>query len=213
MMECSAVLFDLDGVLIDSTPCVTRVWHAWAVERGLDPDYVVHVAHGRRSIETIQLVAPHLDAEAENVNVEQRELADTEGLTVFPGAAELLHSLPQGRWTIVTSGTRPLATLRLNVAGLPVPERMVTADDVTQGKPDPEPYRKGAELLGFLPVACVVVEDAPSGLKAARAAGCRSFAVPTTYRTEELGEATVLLESLNQLRAKAYNQSGILLTW
>jgi sugar-phosphatase len=213
IMRCKGVLFDLDGVLIDSTPCVTRVWRDWAVEHDLDPDHVVHVAHGRRSIETIALVAPQLDAEAENIEVERRELADTEGLTVFPGAPELLRSLPNGKWTIVTSGTRPLATLRLQVAGLPVPERMVTADDVTQGKPNPEPYHKGAEKLGFKPEDCVVVEDAPSGLKAAKAAGCRSFGVPTTYRREELGEATVILDSISQLRVNLISEGTIELHW
>jgi sugar-phosphatase len=158
-------------------------------------------------------VAPNLDAAAENIEVENRELADTEGLTVFPGALDLLRSLPQGKWTIVTSGTRPLATLRLQVGGLPVPERMVTADDVSKGKPNPEPYLKGAEILGLRAEDCVVIEDAPSGLKAANAAGCRSFGVPTTYRPEELGDATVLLNSLSQLRAKFDKNGLILLEW
>jgi mannitol-1-/sugar-/sorbitol-6-phosphatase len=212
-MECSGVLFDLDGVLIDSTPCVTRVWRQWAVEKGLDPDHVVHVAHGRRSVETIALVAPELDAEAENLEVERRELADTAGLTVFPGAPELLRSLPKGKWTIVTSGTRPLATLRLQVAGLPVPERMVTADDVIHGKPNPEPYLKGAEMLGLGPEACVVLEDAPSGLKAAKAAGCRSFGIPTTYPREELTDATVILDSLRQLKVELSENGAIMLHW
>jgi mannitol-1-/sugar-/sorbitol-6-phosphatase len=213
MMQCSGVLFDLDGVLIDSTPCVSRVWRQWAMEKGLDPDRVVHVAHGRRSVETIALVAPALDAEAENLEVERRELADTEGLTVFPGALELLRALPLGMWTIVTSGTRPLATLRLQVAGLPLPERMVTADDVTQGKPHPQPYLKGAEIPGLNPVDCVVLEDAPSGLKAARAAGCRSFGIPTTYRRDELVDATVILESLQQLSVRKDENPAILLEW
>jgi mannitol-1-/sugar-/sorbitol-6-phosphatase len=213
MMQCSGVLFDLDGVLIDSTPCVSRVWRQWAMEKGLDPDRVVHVAHGRRSVETIALVAPALDAEAENLEVERRELADTEGLTVFPGALELLCALPLGKWTIVTSGTRPLATLRLQVAGLPLPERMVTADDVTQGKPHPQPYLKGAEILGLNPVDCIVLEDAPSGLKAARAAGCRSFGIPTTYRRDELVDATVILESLQQLSVRKDENPAILLEW
>lgn len=213
MMDCAGVLFDLDGVLIDSTPCVTRVWQAWALEHGLDPAHVVHVAHGRRSVETIALVAPNLDGEAENVEVERRELADTEGLTVFPGAERLLSSLPQGRWTIVTSGTRPLATLRLQVGGLPVPDRMVTADDVTLGKPNPEPYLKGAELLGLRAEDCVVIEDSPSGLKAAKVAGCRSFGIPTTYLREELGEATVVIERLDQLRASRLPEGNIRLEW
>jgi mannitol-1-/sugar-/sorbitol-6-phosphatase len=213
MMECSGVLFDLDGVLVDSTPCVTRVWYKWAEERGLDPEHVVHVAHGRRTVETVATVAPELDANAEAAEVERRELADTEGLTVFPGAGELLRSLPQGRWTIVTSGTRPLATLRLQVGGLPVPDRMVTADDVTHGKPNPEPYLKGAAKLGLAPEKCVVIEDAPSGLKAAKAAGCRSFGVPTTYSPDELIDATVRLESIGQLRAITLPDGNIRLEW
>lgn len=200
-----AILFDLDGVLIDSTPCVARVWREWALEHGLNPEHVIHTAHGRRSIETIQLLAPHLDAEAENNIVEQREIEDTEGLTVFPGAADLLASLPPDRWTIVTSGTRPLAMKRLRVAGLPIPARMVTANDVVNGKPHPEPYLKGAEMLGMAPADCVVVEDSPSGLKAAAQAGMRTFGVATTYPVEELSAATVLLKALNQLRATSSN--------
>lgn len=212
-LECSGVLFDLDGVLIDSTPCVTRVWRQWAVEHHLDPDEVVHIAHGRRSIETIAKVAPQLDAETENVEVERRELEDTDGLTVFPGAAELLHSLPQGKWTIVTSGTRPLAVKRLQVGGLPVPDRMVTANDVTLGKPHPEPYLKGAGVLGIPIANCVVVEDSPSGLRAAKAAGARSFGIPTTYKVEELGDATVLLWNLRQLRATVLGDGRIRFEW
>ena len=113
-----AILFDLDGVLVDSTPCVTRVWRAWAQERGLDPEYVVHAAHGQRTIETVRKVAPNLDAQWETDLLEQQELNDTEGLRVLPGAKELLTSLPPERYVIVTSGTRRLATTRLRVSGL-----------------------------------------------------------------------------------------------
>ena len=204
-ITCRGVLFDLDGVLVDSTPCVTRVWHAWAVEHGYDPKEVVKIAHGRRAIETVQLVAPHLDSAAELKELERRELADTDGLTVIDGAAELLAALPPDRWTVVTSGTRALATKRLQVGGLAVPAKLVSADDVALGKPNPAPYLKGAELLGLSPQDCVVVEDAPSGLKAAEAAGMQSFGVPTTYPPDELREATVLLRSLAQLRVKAQN--------
>lgn len=204
-ITCRGVLFDLDGVLVDSTPCVTRVWHAWAVEHGYDPGEVVKIAHGRRAIETVQLVAPHLDSAAELKELERCELADTDGLTVIDGAAELLAALPPDRWTVVTSGTRALATKRLQVGGLAVPAKLVSADDVALGKPNPAPYLKGAELLGLSPQDCVVVEDAPSGLKAAVAAGMQSFGVPTTYPADELQEATVLLRSLAQLRASAQN--------
>jgi sugar-phosphatase len=136
--RCEAILFDLDGVLVDSTPCVTRIWAAWAREHGLDPDHVVHVAHGQRTIDTVRRVAPNLDAQAETNRIERREIDDTEGLRVLPGARELLTALPSGRYTVVTSGTRQLATRRLQVVGLPVPSRMITADDVTRGKSDPD---------------------------------------------------------------------------
>lgn len=207
-LQVRGILFDLDGVLVDSTPCVTRVWRAWAVEHGLDPDYVVHVGHGRLSIETIQTVAPGLDAEKENIEVERRELNDTEGVVVFDGVASLLRSLPPDAWTVVTSGTRPLATKRLQVAGLPIPARFVTADDVTNGKPNPEPYLKGAEYLGFPATECLVIEDAPSGIRAARTAGMKVLAVPTTYSVEELHEANGLMRSFAQLRVAAIGKDG-----
>ena len=207
-LQVSGILFDLDGVLVDSTPCVTRVWRAWAIEHGLNPDYVVHVAHGRRSIETIRTVAPNLDAEKENIEVERRELNDTEGVVVFDGAADLLRSLPANAWTVVTSGTRPLATKRLQVAGLPVPEHFVSADDVTKGKPNPEPYLKGAECLGVPAVECLVIEDAPSGIRSAHAAGSKVLAVPTTYPAEELKEADGLMRCLAQLRVAVIPGDG-----
>ncbi len=215
-LRVRGILFDLDGVLIDSTPCVTRVWRAWAVEHNFDPDYVVHVAHGRRSIETIQKVAPHLDAAKENIEVERRELNDTDGITVFPGAIDLLRSLPPNSWTVVTSGTRPLATKRMQVAGIPLPANFVSADDVTLGKPNPEPYLKGASYLGVAPQDCMVVEDAPSGIRAAHAAGMKVLAVPTTYAVEELQQADVLLRALAQVRVAVVDQDGnrhLSVTW
>jgi sugar-phosphatase len=121
LFTCQAVLFDLDGVLVDSTPCVTRVWTTWANAHGLDPVYVVHVAHGQKAIETVHKVAPQLDAEREFRSIEQMELDDTDGLRLLPGAKELLKAIPRNRYTIVTSGTRQLATKRLQTVGLPVP--------------------------------------------------------------------------------------------
>ncbi len=200
-------MFDLDGVLVDSTPCVTRVWRAWAQEQGLDTDYVVHVAHGQRTIETVRKVAPHLDAQRETDLMEQRELNDTDGLRVLPGAKDLLEALPPDRYTIVTSGTRQLATKRLQLAGLPVPTKMITADDVTRGKPDPEPYLTGAAALGFEPRACIVFEDAPSGVRSAKSGGMMAIAVTTTYRTEELSEADLIIPSLQVVRV-AIAESG-----
>jgi mannitol-1-/sugar-/sorbitol-6-phosphatase len=200
--SCKAILFDLDGVLVDSTPCVTRVWSAWAREHGLDPEYVVHIAHGQRTIETVRKVAPHLDAQQETDRIEQMEISDTEGLRVLPGAKELLATVAPERYNIVTSGTRRLATKRLQVAGLPVPVTMITADDVTRGKPDPEPYLAGARALRFGPRQCVVFEDAPSGISAAKSAGMVVVGVATTYRAEELGGADAIVPSLETVVVK-----------
>src|SRR5262249_23033957 len=153
------VLFDMDGVLIDSAPAVERVWRKWALAHHLDPDRVVAHAHGRRSVETLRAVAPHMDAERENVNVEQMEIDDKDGVTALPGAAVLLHRLPPSRLAVVTSATRPLAAARLGYAGLSIPSHMVTADDVVHGKPSPEPYLKGANVLGFSASDFLVFED------------------------------------------------------
>ena len=199
VFSCAAILFDLDGVLVDSTPCVTRIWSAWAREHGLDPDYVVHVAHGQRTIETVRTVAPELDAERETRAIEQRELNDTGGLTALPGAKQLLSQLPANRCVIVTSGTRRLAVKRLQAVGLPVPAQMVTADDVTRGKPDPEPYLAGARLLGIDPRDAVVIEDAPSGIRAGKAAGAMVIALPNTYPIQELNKADLVIRSLEQI--------------
>jgi mannitol-1-/sugar-/sorbitol-6-phosphatase len=194
--SCQAVLFDLDGVLVDSTPCVARVWSTWAQEHGLDAEYVVHVAHGRPTIATVREVAPHLDAQLETDRIEQKEINDTDGLRVLPGAKELLAKLPVERYTIVTSGTRRLATKRLQLAGLPLPVNIITADDVTRGKPDPEPYLAGARALGIEPEQCVVFEDAPSGIRSAKFAGMVAIGISTTYPAAELGEADTIAPSL-----------------
>jgi sugar-phosphatase len=179
-IHCAALLFDLDGVLIDSTPAVERVWRGWAIERGFDPDKVVASAHGRPSLTTVREYLPHADHELENREVERREIEDIAGVVPLPGALELLASLPADRWTIVTSCTRRLAEVRIKAAGLPLPKKMITSNDIIHGKPHPEPYLKGASLLGFLPADCVVVEDAPAGIRAGKAAGSRVIAFQTT---------------------------------
>ncbi len=201
IFSTKAVLFDMDGVLLNSAPAVERVWHAWALAHGLDPVRVVEQAHGRRSIETIRAVAPELDAEKENITVEQMEIDDRDGVTALPGAAELLSILPADRLTIVTSATRPLALARLGYAGLPVPARIITADDVVNGKPSPEPYLKGAALLGFAANECLVFEDTPAGIAAARAAGAQAIALHTTYPISGLREANAVVASLAAVKA------------
>ena len=197
------VLFDLDGVLIDSTAGVTRVWRDWGIRHGLDPDQTAHAAHGRRAIDTVRLLSPHLDAEAELRDLERREIDHSYDVAVFPGAVRLLSSLPPSRWAIVTSGTRDLAAHRLKVAGLPVPELMITGSDIQHGKPHPEPYQRGAALLGLPPATCIAIEDAPNGIRSALDAGMPVLAVPTTYPVDELTQATSLLPELAALHATA----------
>jgi mannitol-1-/sugar-/sorbitol-6-phosphatase len=179
-IHCAALLFDMDGVLIDSTPAVARVWHGWAVEHGFNPEEVVAHAHGRPSLTTVREYLPNADHEVENLEVERREIADLNGVMPLPGALELLASLPAERWTIVTSCTRRLAEVRLRAAGLPLPKSFITSNDITHGKPHPEPYLKGAAVLGFSPAECVVVEDAPAGVRAGKAAGARVIGFTTT---------------------------------
>jgi len=199
-LDCDAVLFDLDGVLIDSTACIARHWQQWAQRHGVDVAAILHVAHGRRTIETMQLVAPHLDVEAEASHFAAQEAVDTEGVFVNPGAGSLLNSLALDSWAIVTSGSRDVAKARLNHAGLPIPRVLITADDVIHGKPHPEPYLVAASRLGLEAEKCVVFEDSPAGLEAAHTAGMQAVALATTHRASELARAHVIAKSLRDIQ-------------
>lgn len=176
-LTCAAVLLDLDGVLVESGSTVERSWRGWAVRHGLAPDTVVRMCHGRPTAETISLVAPHLDARAEAEALEREQAADTSELSACPGAGRLLAALPAGRHAVVTSGGRALATARLRGVGLPVPETLVAAGDVPNGKPAPDGYLAAAARLGVAAADCVVVEDSRPGVLAARAAGCRVIGI------------------------------------
>ena len=169
-IQTDALLFDMDGVLIDSTPAVARVWTKWAHVHGFDPAEVVRRAQGRPSITTIRELLPDSDHHAENAKVERSEIEDLEGVVPLPGTVELLSQLPSERWAIVTSSTRP-------------------SSDVTHGKPHPEPYLKAADSLGFPSRNCIVIEDAPAGIKAGKGAGSRVIAFPTTVTVPELQRA------------------------
>ena len=193
-----AVLFDMDGTLIDSTPSVERSWVTWALEHGVDPN----VLHGNHGVPAAQIVAKVLPAErvaAAVARITELEVADVTGIVVLPGAAEALRALPAGRCAIVTSCTRPLAQARIAASGLSAPGVVVTADDVVSGKPDPEPYRLGAQRLGFDPARCLVVEDAPSGLLAGRLAGAATLAVTTTTPASGL-KADAVVTNLADVR-------------
>ena len=210
VITAKAILFDLDGVLIDSTPAVARVWTKWAIEHGFEPEKTVREAHGRPSIESIRELLPNADHHAENREVERREIEDTDGVIPLPGALELLSSLPTNRWAIVTSCTRPLAEVRIRAAGLPVPPTMITSSDITNGKPHPEPYIKGAQALGFASSDCLVVEDVPAGIRSGKGAGARVLALRTTLPDAHLiaAGADWLLDSCSGISAENDGQLG-----
>ena len=199
-IRCAAVLFDLDGVLVDSAACVEKSWRDWATRHELDPDRVMEVAHGRRTIETVRLVAPHLNAAVEAAAIAAVESTTTEGVREVPGAREMLERIPLNAWAIVTSGTRAVATLRIRHARLPMPGVLIPADEIEHGKPHPEGYLTAAKRLGIDPAMCVVVEDTPPGLEAARAGGMRSIGVIGTYPASALARADYVVPRLDALR-------------
>jgi sugar-phosphatase len=184
--ECRAVLFDLDGVLVDSTRYVEQQWRRWALGKGLSPEPFLRVCHGRRALETIQLAAPDLDAEAEVAAFLPEDGSEPGLLAPVEGAARLLQRLPAGRWAVATSGPRVSAIARLRSAGLPLPSVLICAEDVIRGKPNPEVYLTAAAALSASPSECLVLEDAPAGIESARAAGMRVIALTTTHRSVDL---------------------------
>jgi sugar-phosphatase len=210
-IQCKGVLFDLDGVLADSTPAVARVWTIWANKYGLDPEETIRKAHGRPSITTIRELLLNGDHETENAIVERMEIEDIDGVIPLPGAIELLNALPANRWTIVTSCTRPLALVRLRAAGLPIPVKLVTSNDISNGKPHPEPYLAGATLLGLAAADCVVFEDAPAGIRAGKAAGAQVIALQTTERDELLRQAGAdwIVKDCDSVRVRSLDSGNI----
>lgn len=185
-LRASAVLFDMDGVLVDSRAVVERVWRQWAAANGHDADAIIRVAHGRRVRDTLAMLAPELDPVAEVARLDAAESTDFDGVVAVPGAPALVSSIPRDRWAIVTSAGAQLALRRLRAAHVPVPDRIVSADLLVRGKPDPEGYLKGAEALGVSPGECLVFEDAPPGVEAALRAGMRVVGVATTYEPGDL---------------------------
>jgi sugar-phosphatase len=195
-VKAKGILFDMDGVLISSIGAVVRCWRQWAEHYEIPNAEVYEVPHGMRAIEVVKALRPDIDPEEGLRYIEDLEMDDMADLVVLPGAKALLESLPVERWAIVTSATKRLMLARLKVAGLPIPERIISADMVERGKPDPEPYRRGAELLGLRPEDCLVVEDAPSGVDAGLAAGSRVLGVVGTHTAKDLERAQWIVGSL-----------------
>jgi sugar-phosphatase len=182
----AAILFDMDGTLVDSMAHDERQWTRWAARYGLDPQPILKISHGRRTEETIREIAPHLATEEEFARFGDEELSDREGIRAVAGASALLSALPRDAWALVTSAPQQLAQMRMKCAGLPLPSVVVSADDVKNGKPHPEGVLLAARLLGVTPTECLVIEDTPAGIQAARAGGMRSLGITTTYSCDEL---------------------------
>jgi sugar-phosphatase len=203
-MDCDAILFDLDGVLIDSTSCVERHWRNWAEQHGLDAVSILRVAHGVRNIDTMRRLTPQFDVEKEAAFFAAHEVADTAGVVAVQGAAQIIDNLRGGRWAIVTSCGAALARARLRTVQLPLPPLLITGDDVVNGKPDPQPYLLASSRLGINVDGCVVVEDAPAGIQAGKAAGMQVIGIETTYGRKELlkSGADVVIDRLTRLRVR-----------
>ncbi|HZD50484.1 MAG TPA: HAD-IA family hydrolase [Silvibacterium sp.] len=196
------ILFDMDGVLVSSLGSVERSWKTWAEARAIDPAIAIRTAHGRRAIETVRILRPDLNDQEELRWIEDLEVEDRDGLEILPGVRPILAALPEKYWTVVTSATDRLARARMAYGGIPIPARMITADTVERGKPDPEPYRRGAELLGLAPGDCLVIEDSASGAKAGHAAGCKVLATLFSHSLESLIAADWIVLSLEDVHVR-----------
>lgn len=194
----SALLFDVDGTLVDSIPAVDRAWGAFSRRHGLEPKEVMPKIHGRRSIDSIRLLLPHVDAEAEDAWLRERESTDTEGVVAIPGAIELIGALT-APWAIVTSGTTDVGSARIRAAGIPTPRVAVFGEEVTKGKPEPDPFLLAAERLGIAPEECVVFEDTLAGIRAGHAAGMKVIALTTTNTPEGLAEADAIVPDFRSI--------------
>jgi sugar-phosphatase len=195
----AAILFDMDGVLLDSRRVVERTWRRWGDRHHLPVEPILRVAHGRRTSDTLQAMVPQLATAAEVAWLDATELADLD-IDPIPGARELVGSLPSQRWTVVTSAGRELARLRLRAVGLELPDHAVTSEDIARGKPAPDGYLLGADRLGAAPSDCLVIEDTPPGLQAGKAAGARLLGVTTTHSSEQLGDAEYLVPDLRPVQ-------------
>jgi sugar-phosphatase len=191
-----AVLFDIDGTLVDSTAAVERTWRQWAATHGLDAREILRVCHGRRTEDTVAEFLPAEQRAAAVAELEALELSDLDDVVALPATQQLLPALPRRRWAAVTSGSRRLMQARLAAAGLPVPEVLVSAEDVGAGKPDPEGFLKAAAALGYDITRCLVVEDAPAGVRAGSAAGASTLGVATSHSSSELSAADAVIPDL-----------------
>jgi mannitol-1-/sugar-/sorbitol-6-phosphatase len=184
----------MDGTLVDSRIACDNLLRSWAVRHGLDGELISAAAQGRTNRDIAREFTPHLIAEDEGARLDQEELLYRDGNVAVRGAVELVSALPVGSWALVTSASKHVAEMRLECAGLPRPSVLVSSDDVGRGKPDPEGYLMAARQLGVEPEHCVVIEDTPTGLEAARSAGMQLLAITTTFPAAELSAATCIAD-------------------
>ncbi|MGW0815109.1 HAD family hydrolase [Streptomyces viridiviolaceus] len=207
-IHAQALLFDNDGTLVSSLDSVRRCWTRWAGEYGITAEEFARVElHGRPAAEIAADLLPAEVVPEAVARIEKLEVEDVPhgGVHLLPGTKDFLDGLPADRWAVVTSATRRLAEARLEAVGI-LPKTLVAADDITRGKPDPEPYLLGARALGVDPAACVVFEDAPAGLQAGRAAGMTTVALATTHPAGEL-DADLVVDDLSALSVLVTDQA------
>lgn len=197
--HCDGIIFDLDGVLVNSTEVIERHWRNWATKHGIDPAESLHAILGLTTAEGIRLVAPHLDAEVEADKIDSAEAKDTEGVIAYAGVKDLLDLIPTGWWGIATSGSRDTAVARLRTADLQIPGVLISADEVTRGKPDPEPYLLAAVEMEIPPEHCLVIEDSAGGVRAGLAAGMQVIGVASTHSPEELHLAHAIVKKISDI--------------
>jgi sugar-phosphatase len=204
-----AVLFDMDGTLVDSTPVVEKVWARWAASHGFNPSDVTHFAHGRPTADVVRHFLPGVDAVAEAAALLAEEELDPTPINSIPGAQQAVSLADRhAKWAVVTSASRTLAFLRLKLGGFPEPPLLISADDITRGKPDPEGFRKAANLLSVPPEECLVLEDTPAGLEAGRAAGAHIIGLSTTFPASAL-PAEVVVPDLTYVTLEPAPTSGL----
>lgn len=210
--EVSAVLFDMDGTLVDSTAIVERTWTTWALKNGFDPEFIVRFAHGRPTADTIRETAPHLDAGKEaGILLAEEELDPTVSANV-PGALEAVRAAQKhAKWAVVTSASRKLAQMRLKAGGFPEPPVLVSADDIVHGKPDPEGFLMAARALGVAPEECLVFEDTPAGLLAGASAGAAVIGLTTTFAAHDL-PAEIVVANLLSVRFEPRSRNRLLIS-
>ena len=211
-LSCKAILFDFDGVLIDSEPVYERHWEEWATAHGASVEHILSIHHGLPVVKTIGTVAPHLDAEQEAARFVEICKSDVEGALSHEGVPNLLERLPASRWAIATSSYRSIVNNQMTYLSLPFPRVLVTIEDVVNGKPAPDPYLQAAAKLGFSPEECLVIEDSPTGVASAKASGATVVAVQTTNRAAVLKGADVIVDRLLDLQIEA-GPAGIQVTW